>query len=109
MRFCLIHGYRLHLIPKSLAKYRIHETQLSQLKIGKTLKKSKEIRERILEKLEKNEQEKYKNALKKIKKKKALTIQIRHILRDIMFKVFPESLTEYILKLYFHKIKDITK
>jgi len=105
LRFCLIHGCRLHLVPKILAKYRVHETQLTQSKIGESLDKAEKIRQIILEKLDPNEQKKYKVALKEIKNKKPLPVKIRHALRDTMFKVLPKSTTDNILKLYFQKIK----
>jgi len=105
LRFCLIHGCRLHLVPKILAKYRVHETQITQSKIGESLDKAEKIRQAILEKLDPNEQQKYKIALKKIKSKKPLPVKIRHALRDTMFRVLPKSTTDNILKLYFQKIK----
>ena len=105
LRFCLIHGCRLHLIPKVLAKYRVHETQLTQSKIGESLDKAEKIRQAILEKLDPNEQKKYKIALKEIKNKKPLPVKIRHIIRDSMFRILPRSTTDNILKLYFQKVK----
>ena len=105
LRLCLIHRCRLHLVPKILAKYRIHETQLTQSKIGEALEKSEKIRQDILKKIESNQREKYKNALKEIKNKRPLSVKIRHKLRDNMVKVLPRSTTDSILKLYFQKIK----
>ena len=105
LRYCVLHHFRLHFIPKTLYKYRIHETQLTQAKIGESLVKAEKIRQMILEKLKPNEQKKYKIALKEIKNKKPLPVKIRHALRDSMFRVLPKSTTDNILKLYFQKIK----
>ena len=105
LRFCLIHGCRLYLVPKILAKYRVHETQLTKSKIGESLEKAEKIRQIILEKIDPNDQKKYKIALKEIKNKKPLPVKIRHALRDTMFRVLPKSTTDNILKLYFQKIK----
>jgi len=105
LRFCFIHGCRLHLVPKILAKYRMHESQLTQSKIGKSSKQANEIRQKILEKIDPNEQKRYKFALKEIKKKKQLPIKIRHILRDSILRVLPKSIAYDILKIYFQKIK----
>ena len=105
LRYCVLHHCRLHFIPKTLYKYRIHETQLTQAKIGESLVKAEKIRQMILEKLKPNEQKKYKIALKEIKNKKPLPVKIRHALRDSMFRVLPKSTTDNILKLYFQKIK----
>ena len=105
LRFCLIHKCRLHLVPKTLAKYRVHETQLTQSKIGEALEKAEKIREMVLKKLDLNEQKKYQAALKKFKNKKPLLVKIRHTLRDTMFRVLPKSTTENVIKLYLKKIK----
>ena len=105
LRLCLINKYKLHLIPKILAKYRVHETQLTQTKIGKSLEKDEKIRSMILKKMEFSEQEKYRKALKEFKKNKPLRIKIRHRMRDIMFRVLPKSASESIVRGYFDKIK----
>ena len=100
LRFCLIHKCRLHLIPKILAKYRVHEAQLTQSKIGESIHKANDIRGMILEKIEANEQKKYKMALKEIKKKKPTLVKIRHSIRDSMIRIFPKTVTDNILKIY---------
>ena len=105
LRFCLIHKCRLHLIPKILAKYRVHEAQLTQSKIGESIHKANDIRGMILEKIEANEQKKYKMALKEIKKKKPTLVKIRHSIRDSMIRIFPKTVTDNILKIYFEKFK----
>lgn len=33
LRCCILHGCSLHLIPKNIAKYRVHENQLTKKKI----------------------------------------------------------------------------
>ena len=105
LRFCFIHKCRLHLVPKILAKYRIHESQLTQSKIGESLEKAEEIRQKILEKIDPDEQEKYIMALKEIKKRKHTSVKIRHMLRDSLYKILPKSTSNNILRLYFKKIK----
>lgn len=100
LRFCLIHGCRLYLVSKILAKYRIHETQLTQSKIGESLEKAEEIRQVILEKIDPNDQKKYKRALKEIKNKKPLPVKIRHALRDTLYKVLPKLVSVTILQMY---------
>ncbi len=105
LRFCLIHGCRLHLVPKILAKYRRHKKQLTQSKSVEALDKANKIRQSILEKLELNEQKKYKIALKEIKSNKSLPVKIRHMLRDTMIRILPKSISDNILKIYFKKIK----
>ena len=105
LRFCFIDKCRLHLVPKILAKYRIHETQLTQSKIGESLEKAEEIRQKILKKIDPNEQKKYIAALKEIKKRKPTSVKMRHMLRDSLYKILPKSTSNNILKLYFQKIR----
>ena len=105
LRLCLIHKCRLHLIPKILAKYRIHEAQLTQSKIGESLDKANNIREMVLEKLDSKDKNQYKIALEKIKKNKPLKMRLRRSMRDAMIKILPKLISEKILKIYVVKIK----
>lgn len=105
LRFCLINNCRLHLVPKILARYRVHETQLSERKMDRALSKAEEIRKKILNKLEPIQRQKYEIALQQKKKEKPLTVRTRHILRDIMLRVFPKSASDKILKAYLKKGK----
>jgi len=105
LRFCLIYNCRLHLVPKILARYRVHDTQLSEKKMNLALAKAEEIRKMILNQLEPIQRQKYEIALRQKKKEKPLTIRTRHTLRDIMLKVFPKSVSDKIIKAYFKKGK----
>jgi glycosyltransferase involved in cell wall biosynthesis len=105
LRLCVLHGFRLHLIPKILAKYRVHDTQLTKAKLGKSLENSRKIRNMILEKLDSKDKNQYKIALEKIKKNKPLKMRLRRSIRDLMVKVLPKSISEKILKTYMKKIK----
>ena len=105
LRFCIIHDCRLYLVPKILAKYRVHETQLTQSKIGESIEKAEKIRQGILEKLDSHKQMKYQIALKELKNRKPLSVKLRHKMRDIIIRVLPKSATDSILKIYFSKIK----
>jgi glycosyltransferase involved in cell wall biosynthesis len=105
LRFCLLHNCRLHLVPKTLAKYRVHSTQLSKEKAQKALENAEKIRNLILNKIEPIERQKYIIGLKQLKKKKPFSTRARHATRDIMLRVLPKSASEQILKTYFEKIK----
>jgi len=65
LRCCILHGFRLHLVPKKLAKYRIHEKQLTNEKFSQILERYEKIRQLILSKLEPIERQKYEIAWKK--------------------------------------------
>lgn len=105
LRLCLIHGYVLHLVSKVLAKYRVHETQLTQSKIGESLEKAERIRNMVLEKLDPDEQKKYRDAVKELRKNKPFQVKVRHAVRDTMFRLLPKSISENIVKKYFEKVK----
>ena len=69
LRYSLLHNVRLHFVPKSLAKYRIHENQETH-KRGKKLKKqSDNAREYVLKQLEPDLRIKYETALIEYQKK----------------------------------------
>jgi len=101
LRYCLLHNCRLHLVPKILVRYRVHETQLSKVKIGQVLEKAENLRKSALDKLDPIQREKYEIALMQLKKKKPFLIRTRHTARDIMLRVLPKSTSQKILKAYF--------
>jgi len=105
LRFCLIYGCRLVLVPKVLAKYRLHENQLTQSKAEKALDNATKIRNMILERLSPKKKKEYQNAQRQFEKDKRFQIRLRHILRDIMFSVLPNSCSERIMSFYFKKFK----
>jgi glycosyltransferase involved in cell wall biosynthesis len=106
LRFCLLHNCRLHLVPIILAQYRTHETQLTAKKMDKALEKANEIRKYILNKLDKEELEKYSIALKKFRNTKSISVRARHNIRNILFKILPKSTSERILQEYLKKQRD---
>ncbi len=100
LRYCVLHNCRLHLIPKTLAKYRIHQKQLTKEKIVVSLSQTNKIRKFILDKVEPEEQKKYEWAIREYQKTKPLSTRGRHMLRDAMFKILPRSVSSSILKSY---------
>ena len=103
LRFCLLHGCKLQLVPKTLAKYRVHEKQLTQTKIGENLEKAENVRKFVLDKLKPLEKEKYEIALKQFKKNKHVGVKGRRFLRKSMSKVLPKSVSDKILKVYLNR------
>ena len=100
LRFCLSHNCRLHLIPKILAKYRVHETQLTKILHDDSIKNAAKIRKKILDSLDFSQKEKYEIALKQVKKKMPLGVRIKLVLKNTMFKVLPNSTAKKILIKY---------
>jgi len=64
LNLCLIHGFRLHIIEKKLAMYRIHPQQNSKMRIKKYPNYVVELRKTILQKLDSKERKKYETAYK---------------------------------------------
>lgn len=100
LRYCVLHKCRLHLIPKTLAKYRVHQKQLTKEKAAISLDQTNKIRKFILDKILPEEITKYEKALKEYQKSKPLASRGRHMLRDAMFRVLPKSISGSILKSY---------
>lgn len=103
MRYCLQYNCRLYLIPKILAKYRVHQNQLTNKKVGESLKNADKVRQIVLEKLDHELQEKYIKALKQYKKKTPMTIKGRRTVRDVMLKVLPKSVSVKLVKFYLER------
>lgn len=100
LRYCVLHKCRLHLIPKTLAKYRVHQKQLTKEKVAISLAQTNKIRKFILDKIPTYELTKYEKAIKEYQKTKPLTSRGRHMLRDVIFRVLPKSVSGAILKSY---------
>ena len=100
LRCCLLHKCKLHLISQTLAKYRIHEQQLTKKKLVDALKHTKLVRSNILEMLQSDQQIKYLEALSWYKKQKPLKVKLRRRIQDIVFHVLPESASSKILEIY---------
>lgn len=100
LRFCLLHNCRIHLIPKILAKYRVHQTQLTKVLHDDSIKKEEKIRKKILDKLDSSKRERFEIALKQIKKKMPVGMRIKLILKNIMFSILPNPTAKKILIKY---------
>jgi len=105
LKCCLLHNCKLHLIPKNLAQYRIHESQLTKKKIDESLSHAETVRKLVLSKLDSDLHENYLNASKKYKKQKPFQVKIRRKIRDVMFNVLPKSTSEKILQMYINHKK----
>lgn len=105
LRCCLLHGYRMHLLDQNIAKYRIHESQLTKKKMMDALEQISQIKNMVLNKLPVEQKGKYLVALKEYQKQKPIKMQMRRSVRDIMFKVLPRGLSEKILRTYLRQKK----
>jgi len=105
LRYCVLHNCRLRLVPKILAKYRIHEGQLTKEKLKKGIVVTHVLRESILNKLDSNERIKYEDALKQYKKNKSLTEKAEYFVRYYLFKVLPPSISKCLVDFYWYTRK----
>ncbi|MGB6464511.1 MAG: glycosyltransferase [Nitrosotalea sp.] len=102
LRYCILYKCRLYLVPKILAKYRIHENQITKGKIRKSLMQSEKIRKFVLDKLEPAERKRYEIALDQYKKNKPLIEKIMYFVRYDLFGILPSSVSNSLLNLYWH-------
>lgn len=106
LRYCILHNCRLYLMPEILAQYRVHESQLTKTKILKSIETGAKLRKMLLEKLEPELREKYVISLKKFKKSKTFSVRSRRVLRNVMIKYLPSSLSTKVLKIYLESKND---
>lgn len=100
LRYCLLNNCGLFLIPKVLAKYRVHQNQLTKENVTISLSQTNKIRKYILDKVSPEERKKYEKALRVYQKNKPVTLRGRHIVRDIMLRILPKSVSGPMLKSY---------
>jgi len=99
LRFCLQFNCRLHLIPKILAKYRIHEKQLTMVKVDKNLENTEQIRKLVLGRLSQEERQKYEIALFQYEKS-SIKVQFRNFIKHILFETLPWSVSKHLVDVY---------
>ena len=75
------------------------------MKITESLNQTNHIRKIILNKLNFEQREKYELALKQYQKHRPVSERSRHAGRDIIFKLFPKSFSNRILKYYMSRKK----
>ena len=100
LRCCVLNDCKMYLIPKKLAKYRIHESQLTITRYSKMYHKAEFIKNYILSKLTEDKKNLYLNALKKYKKEKPKKVKIRRWMIDNMVKILPERIVDIIIQTY---------
>jgi len=92
LRFCLLHNCRLHLIQKTIAKYRIHTNSVSRNKLKRFSGKGKQIRELTLTKLNEGQRKKYEIALKQYKNSIPKSEKARRLVRNFLVQILPNPI-----------------
>lgn len=103
LRCCLLFGYELYLVDENLAKYRIHESQLTKQRYDDALEKIDDIKSKIIKQLSPEMQKKYNNSLKNYQKQKPLKTKLKHNTRNVIFTIFPKKISNRILEFYLSK------
>jgi len=105
LRYCILHNCRIQLVPKKIAKYRIHQGNITKAKVKKSLEHTNQIRNTVLAKLDHKQRTKYQIALRQYKKNKSLTEKGRYFVRYRLFKVLPTSISNRLIDAYWHNRK----
>jgi len=99
LRFCVQYNCRLQLVPKILAKYRVHERQLTITKVDKNLKNTVKNKKLVLRRLSQEERQKYEIALIQYEKS-SIKVQFRNFMRNLLFITLPWSVSKHMINAY---------
>jgi len=110
LRYCLLNNCSLQLVPKTVAKYRIHQQSVSKENSKKRLKNEEKSRKIVFDKLNPTKIQQYQIALKKYKRQKPIVLKSWLFVRDnILIRFFPDYIVKKILFSYEFKRKKIRK
>jgi len=105
LRYCILYKVRIHLIPKFLAKYRVHEEMLSQTIADEKIKvQNGKVSRYVLNKLDFEERQKYEIALKQLQRRSPLELS-KACIKYLLMKFLPKSTATKIIFGYRRKFK----
>jgi len=93
LRYCLLHNCRLHLVPKTILKLRIHSGQLTHIYTKNIIEVSNQIRNSTLEKLNSKDRLLYEKSLLKYKKNRPFILKIWHFAKNNIILNLPSSIS----------------
>ena len=105
LRLCVIHGFKLIQIQKTVSKSRIHADQLSRRYFITTIKYNEKIKKNILNQLSPEQQNQYKTEMKKVHNSKPFRLRLRRNIRRTLISVLGESAAKFVIEFYMTKIK----
>ena len=105
LKHCILHNFRMHLVPKILFKYRIHRGQITKTRVKKSLELQDQIRKSILDKLDLSERHRYEKALKQYKKSKPITEKCKYFVRYKLFRLLPTFFSINLINTYWYARK----
>lgn len=101
LRCCLLHGCRLHLVPRNIARYRVHPAQLTSAHAGEAEVKDEQIRSAILSRLEPCLRARYVEAAALARRPPApLSWRARAALHRALFACMPERAAKRAVRAY---------
>ena len=101
LRCCLLHGYRLHLVPRNIARYRVHESQLSSTRAGESDANSERIRSMVLARLPEGERRRYAEAAALVRDPPpSLSTRARTAAHRALFACVPGRAAEGVVRAY---------
>lgn len=105
LRCCLLHGCRLHLVPRNIARYRVHEAQLTRTRSGEIDEKNDRIRGMVLSRLPAGDRERYAVAASRVRLPSHFPDRIRAAARRALFACMPDSAAKKVVGRY-HQIRN---
>jgi len=97
LRYCLLHGCRLHLVPKTIAKYRSHSAQITITTRKERIKRLDLMRNSVLEKLNPKDRLLYEKALLRHKKTKPFIVKFGFFVRNNIIFNLPVPISNRIM------------
>ena len=99
LRFTILHGCRLHLVPKILAKYRQHIEGVGQKNIDAVKAEADEVRKIILSQTDPSLRMKYLQAIEKYRKNRHLRVKVNDTIIKLIFMLPSRTLRTKIIQL----------
>jgi len=90
LRLCLQYGFKLHLINKTLVKYRVHNENVTARAIKETPNYVDDLRKLVLNRLDPTERKRYEKGLKRYRKIKKLKMKSHIPVNILKKKIFPK-------------------
>ena len=91
LRCCLLHGCRLHLVKRNIARYRVHGAQLTRTRADEFEAKNDRIRGLVLSRLPAGDRERYVEAASRVRLPSHFRDRIRVAAHRALFACMPDS------------------
>ena len=104
LRCCLLHGCRLHLVKKNIARYRVHPSQLSSKRSDEIDANSDRIRSMVLEQVPVGLRGRYAEAAAQIKQPVPVSARIRAAAYRALFSCVPRPTAQKAIRAY-HRMR----